>query len=264
MKPQPAFDAYAEGYDSAFTQTHIGRLQRQQVWQALQSYLTSPKDILEVNCGTGVDAIQLAQAGHRVLATDLSEKMIEVARAKMLQLDQSIKLRFETSDFLELPTTVGHKKFDCVFSNFGGLNCINTADTMEFSRICYDLLRPGGMLFLIYMSKDCTWERFYFSYQKNKEKANRRKTNGPVTSLVEGHPVSVWYYSTTELETLYSKYFKMVDQFPVGLFVPPSYLEPLFTKRKFLLQALGGMDRLLRFKAWADYGDHVGIVLQRR
>lgn len=264
MKPQPAFDAYAEGYDSAFTQTHIGRLQRQQVWQALQPHLTSPKDILEVNCGTGEDAIQLAQAGHRVLATDLSEKMIEVARAKATQLDPPVKLRFEASDFLELPTIVGRKKFDLVFSNFGGLNCINTGDTMQFSRICYDLLRPGGLLFLIYMSKACTWESFYFSYQKNKEKANRRKRNGPVTSQVEGHPVSVWYYSTTELATLYSKYFKMTDQFPIGLFVPPSYLEPLFTKRKFLLQILGGMDRALRFKGLADYGDHVGVVLQRR
>lgn len=264
MKPQPAFDAYAEGYDSAFTQTHIGRLQRQQVWQALQSHLTSPKDILEVNCGTGADAIQLAQAGHRVLATDLSKKMIEVAKSKVAQLDQTLDLRFETADFLQLPTIVGQKKFDLVFSNFGGLNCINTADTIQFSRNCYQLLRPGGILFLIYISKACTWERLYFSYQGNKEKASRRKTNGPVTSQVEGHPVSIWYYSTTELATLYSQYFTLEDQFPIGLLVPPSYLEPLFTKRKFLLQTLGGMDRVLRFKGWADYGDHVGVVLQRR
>ena len=36
------------------------------------------KAVLELGCGTGLTAIELAKEGHQVLATDLSEDMVNI------------------------------------------------------------------------------------------------------------------------------------------------------------------------------------------
>jgi len=79
-----AFDDLAKDYDVGFTESAIGKMQRNRVWHFLgHRILSSEKSkILEVNCGTGVDAIWLADKGHEVLATDISPEMIERASSK--------------------------------------------------------------------------------------------------------------------------------------------------------------------------------------
>ncbi len=264
MKPQPAFDAYAADYDSAFTHSRIGRLQRAQVWQALRPYLDKPLKILEVNCGTGVDALWLAAQGHEVLATDVSPGMIAICQKKLQQDNPATKIDFQVSDFSQLTKLASAGPFDLIFSNFGGLNCIDANATRAFSRQCSHLLKPGGVLFLIYISKACRWEEYYFRYQGNREKALRRQTSGAVISDVEGKKVEIWYYLLEELKILYSESFQSIDQFPIGLFVPPSYMEDWFINKPKLLQGLGWLDKWCRRKDWADFGDHVGLVLQKK
>lgn len=263
MKPRPAFDAYAADYDSAFTHSQIGRLQRAQVWKALLPYLNRPLKILEVNCGTGVDALWLAEQGHDVLATDISPAMIEICRKKLQQHTPAGKIEFQVADFAQLDKLSSSAPFDLIFSNFGGLNCIDANATRAFSQQCSRLLGPEGLLFLVYISKACRWEEYYFRYQGDKEKAGRRQTSGPVISDVEGKEVEIWYYLLEELKILYSESFQCIDQFPIGLFVPPSYLEEWFVNRSKLLHGLAWMDKWCRRKGWADYGDHIGLVLKK-
>ncbi|MEZ5038806.1 MAG: class I SAM-dependent methyltransferase [Saprospiraceae bacterium] len=264
MKQQTAFDAYAEQYDASFTHTSIGRLQRAQVWQALNPLLQGTKAILEVNCGTGEDALQMAQLGHRVEATDISENMIKVCQAKAAKLKGVRELHFQTASFLQLAEKFAPQSFDLLFSNFGGLNCIGPEDTQTFSQIGHRLLKPGGKLFLVYISKACVWERLYFSYQKEVEKAQRRSAEGPIISRLEGHAVPIWYYSYKELVALFREDFRVIQRFPIGLCVPPSYLEPLFKNREYFLKGLGWLDQGLRWPSLANYGDHIGVVLERK
>lgn len=264
MKPQPAFDAYAADYDSAFTHSQIGRLQRAQVWKALLPYLGKTRRILEVNCGTGVDALWLAEQGHNVLATDISPAMIETCHQKLKHRTPGGKIDFQVADFAQLNSFAQGETFDLVFSNFGGLNCIDANATRQFSQQCSELLRPDGLLFLVYISKACLWERYYFHYRGEKNKARRRKSAGPVVSDVEGKSVHIWYYLLEELQVLYSKSFHLIDQFPIGLFVPPSYMEEWFIKRPRILHGLGRLDKWFKRKGWADYGDHIGIVMQKK
>ncbi|NNJ54292.1 MAG: class I SAM-dependent methyltransferase, partial [Ignavibacteriaceae bacterium] len=69
-----AFDSVAENYDATFTQTKIGKAQREIVWGYLESVLIDKDNlkILELNCGTGEDAVWFSKKGHTVLATDVS------------------------------------------------------------------------------------------------------------------------------------------------------------------------------------------------
>ena len=68
------FDALAATYDKDFTFTVVGKAQRQQVYDHIDAIISVPKalDILELNCGTGEDALYFASKGHQITATDIS------------------------------------------------------------------------------------------------------------------------------------------------------------------------------------------------
>src|SRR5690242_16912495 len=82
-----AFDAVAHGYDAGFSHTMLGRMMRERVWILLSNRVgelsRATTSILEINCGTGEDAIWFAKQGGNVLATDVSAEMIAVAKAKL-------------------------------------------------------------------------------------------------------------------------------------------------------------------------------------
>ncbi len=262
MKQQPSFDSYAADYDDHFTNSSIGQAQRRQVWQFLKPFLATPKRILEVNCGTGTDALRLAKLGHEVVATDASAEMIGVSRAKIKAEKQPLNLHFQQAAFLDLEAEFSGEKFDLIFSNFGGLNCLSGDKTKELAVIFSDLLKPNGYLFLVYMSKNCGWERAYYHLKGEKKQATRRR-QGPLKVPVGESEVEVWYYSPGELAQSYVSHFNIQEQHPIGLLVPPSYLEHYFAKRRHLLNLLERMDRFLDFPFLADYGDHFLLVMKK-
>lgn len=57
----------AENYDQVLPETLIGRVQRAAIWRELEGLFRSGQRILELNCGTGIDAVYLASKGVRVL-----------------------------------------------------------------------------------------------------------------------------------------------------------------------------------------------------
>ncbi len=63
--------------------------------EAIESRLITPGRTLEVGCGTGTNAIFLAQHGFDVLGIDISEVAVEKARARAQG-----RCRFEVIDFL--------------------------------------------------------------------------------------------------------------------------------------------------------------------
>ena len=78
MTRSAPFDVLAETYDTGFVESRIGLAQRNISRKWLQPLLAGKTGlrILEINCGTGADAIWLAEQGHTVTATDASPAMI--------------------------------------------------------------------------------------------------------------------------------------------------------------------------------------------
>src|SRR5271156_286629 len=137
-----AFDAIASAYDSQFTATTLGAAMRRAVWARCAVRFASGSRVLEMNCGTGEDALWLARRGVQVLATDVSPAMLQVAQDKLAALPGSPPARFQRLAWEELET-LGEGSFDGMLSNFGGLNCV--ADLREPARLLAAKLRPGAV-----------------------------------------------------------------------------------------------------------------------
>jgi len=82
MSQHRAFDTLAPSYDATFSDTLIGRYLRGRVHTRLEAYFQAGDQVLELGCGTGEDALYLASRGVQVLATDVSEGMLEITRVK--------------------------------------------------------------------------------------------------------------------------------------------------------------------------------------
>ncbi len=117
--------------------------------------------VLDVACGTGRGTVGLAQAvgaEGRVDALDLSEAMLEQARAKIEQLGLSDRVHFTPGNAKELPYP--DETFDLVYNGYmfdlipldGFLPILK-----EFERV----LKPGGKLVLVNMSKPNARKTFY-------------------------------------------------------------------------------------------------------
>src|ERR1700739_4400499 len=89
-----AFDSLAAKYDDLFTRSLIGRAQREVVWDALIDTFEPGAQILELNCGTGEDALFLAEHDVSVLACDASARMIDTARRRMQSEDPEAPIEF--------------------------------------------------------------------------------------------------------------------------------------------------------------------------
>lgn len=263
MQQQP-FDAYAENYDAHFTHTSIGRMQRGFVIGWLAAYLRLPKNILEINCGTGEDALQLALLGHSVIATDASEKMIEAAQQKHFR-NQISDIRFECANFNSLKEKFNVQKFDLIFSNFGGLNCADETELKKLSSDFAALLNENGKLFFVIMGSACKWEQLYFLLKGNLEKAFRRKSRVGVHTKISEVPFNTYYYSPYKMKIIFGEHFDLEFKRPVGLFIPPSYLQPFFENKLWFLKILGLLDyAFTNFSFLANWGDHYVIVLNKK
>jgi ubiquinone/menaquinone biosynthesis C-methylase UbiE len=261
MQAEKAFSNAAKQYDEEFTDTAIGRLQRNRVWNYLNRNISStlhPR-VLELNCGTGEDAKWLVSKGFRVTATDVSSAMIEIAKQK------TNSASFEVCGFEQIADRFIPGSFDFVFSDFGGLNCLPENKLRLLTEDVYRLLAPGGRFIAVVMSDDCAMERWYFRRKKMFDKAHRRQNPQGATTIIEGETFTTWYYSPDQFAKIASNVFTMKAQKAVGWTIPPSYTNPYFINKPLLLKALNVLENTLgNIPATAKKADHFLIDLVKK
>lgn len=251
------FDQEAAQYDAHFTLSCVGIAQREQVHATLSKdgFFTGQK-VLEINCGTGVDALEFHRRGNSIRATDLSEKMVEVARTRNPAGD------FEVLDARNLAAV--DEQYSLVFSNFGGVNCFSPEEFKQFFEEAHTVIHDGGHLVLVVMGKRCTWDSLYFFLKGQWSKMGRRNTSEALEVPVGEEFVRTWYYSPKELRKISSTYFEVKRVKPIGLFVPPSFLKCFFKRHPILFGILKKMDALFRFSIFSNFSDHYYLSLGKK
>ncbi|HSI48900.1 MAG TPA: methyltransferase domain-containing protein [Ideonella sp.] len=270
-----AFDTLASGYDRDFTHSLVGAAQRRTVWDTLDRCLarqSRPCSVLELNCGTGEDALHMARAGHRVLATDVSHAMLQVASDKLARAGLGGAAQTRPLDLQALAS--GHVtaqelggRFDLVFSNFGGLNCLSPSALQALAAPLASCLAPGGQIIAVVMPRLCLWESAWALLQLRPRLAARRWRGGPVPAQLSlgQPPLPVWFHGVQEMDGAWHTHFERTLVRPVGLAVPPSAREALASRAPGWLALMERLDRRWLTAAWgARLSDHVLIQYRRR
>src|SRR6266498_3315442 len=109
-----AFSRTAEKYDSfAEDHPHLTRM-RNKVYSHVMRYVPRGAHILELNAGTGTDAVQLARRGYSIHATDIAPGMLDRLRNKVSDVQLQEHITLEARSFLALDGVRG-APFDAVF-----------------------------------------------------------------------------------------------------------------------------------------------------
>ncbi|WP_327053087.1 class I SAM-dependent methyltransferase [Halomicrococcus gelatinilyticus] len=109
--------------------------------------------VLDVGCGTGTNALYLAEHGHPVTGVDVSERAIEQAREKARRAsdDEDRNVRFRVADALDLSADLG--PFDSVVDS-GTFHVFEDEQRGTYVDNLAAVLRSGGHAFVLAFGND--------------------------------------------------------------------------------------------------------------
>jgi len=260
------FDGIAEHYDSIFTESPIGRAQRSSVWEELASVFPSGSHVLEIGCGTGVDACFLAERGVSVTACDRSREMVRMAEMQV----RNCSSRFQQASVLpramaaeNIETMDRNHLFDGAFSNFGALNCV--PDLRKFAKDLAAVLKQHALVVLCLMGPCCAWEMIWFLMHGQQKRAFRRLTSDAVEARVgEYGVISIRYPTVREMKCIFEPQFRLKGVKGVGLLVPPTYVADWAGRFPNCVNLARSADRFLsRCPGIRVLADHILLTFER-
>lgn len=258
-----AFSRQAPLFDQLYSSDAIIRYKRQRVRTLMENFLTPGAQILELNAGTGEDAIYFAQRGYRVHATDISEGMQEILRNKVAELQLQNEITQEICSYTELERLQQQGPYDHVFSNFAGLNCTDKLDKVLES-FNY-LVKPGGTVTLVVLPKFCLWEFLLLFRGLFKTAFRRFAGKKGAKAHIEGQHFRCWYYNPSFIRKKLKSTFDVMALEGLCTVVPPSYIENFALKHPGLFRSLVKKEDRWKSKwPWKVVGDYYIITLRKK
>ena len=259
---EKAFSRQSAIFDEIYSSNLIIQYKRRRVRDHVQQWLRPNSRILELNAGTGDDAIWFARQGHNVHATDISTGMQKKMLEKVSKSEVESKITNELCSFTELPHLHDKGPYDLIFSNFAGLNCTGALDKVLTSFSA--LLKPGGVVTLVILPKFCLWESMLFLRGEFKTAFRRFFSNNGVKAHIEGEYFTCWYYNPSYIINNMKDSFNILSIEGLCTVVPPSYFENFPNKRPSLFNWLKEKEN--KWKArwpWKSIGDYYIISLKK-
>jgi len=205
------FDAIAGKYDRLWTATPVGRGQRLAVWEQIDRLFHPGQCVLDLGCGTGADALHMQSRGINVYGVDSSESMVAIAKTRGLSADL-----ISIEELQQIPAL-----FDGALSNFGALNCVASLDGVAASLA--QKIYAGGYVALCFIGSFCVWETGYYLFRGQWKQAFRRIRRRVRSSF----GIDVFYFSRRSILAAFSRNFRLMGTYGIGLLVPPSYVTGL-------------------------------------
>jgi ubiquinone/menaquinone biosynthesis C-methylase UbiE len=254
-----AFSRTAEKYDSfAENHPHLTRM-RSKVYTHLSRFLPPGSRILELNAGTGTDAVQLAQLGYSVHATDIAPGMLQRLSDKVERLQLGEKITLQQCSFTNLDT-IQNAPFEAVFSNLGGLNCLQ--DLSPVIRDLPKVLRPGGLVTWVLMPPVCLWELGMVATGQVRL-ALRRFSRGGTRAHLEGYYFNVYYFTPRQVIKWFGEDYDVLAIEGLSVITPTAESKNLAIRFPRLYRALSWFDdRLSTRSPWRGWGDFFILSLR--
>jgi ubiquinone/menaquinone biosynthesis C-methylase UbiE len=259
---EEAFTAQSAVFDKLYGNDSIIAYKRTRVRQHISSHIKPGSEILELNCGTGEDAFYFAMQGFRVHATDTSTGMLDELMKKKSARPESGSISMEQCSFTKLTHLKNKGPFDYVYSNFGGLNC-----TGDLNKVLTDLtpmIKPGGFLTLVIISKFCLWESLLIFKGMFRTAFRRFFSSDGRQAHVEGKNFKCWYYKPSFVVNALKSHFTTVSLEGLCTIVPPSYIEGFEKNHPLAFDYLCRQENKRKSAyPWKYIGDYFIITLQK-
>ena len=257
-----AFNAQSQKFDEITTSNPMEVLFRGIVRKHVAQFVREGQFMLELNCGTGLDALYFAELGLHVHATDNADGMLEQLAEKIKRTSAGEKISYQKCSFNNLELINSDRKFDHVFSNFGGLNC---AENIEETIKQLDAhVNHMGSVHFVMIAPICLWEiaavfkgRFIYAF--------RRFSKRGFKSKVEGHYFTTYYYSFSSVKKYFGNAYEVLQLRSLGCFLPPTYKEQFPAKRPALFKFLKILE--LKFNSYWPFnriGDLYIVSLKKK
>ena len=258
-----AFDSVAADYDGPRGNNGLIQDMRSEMWRTLDATFAPGSRLIDLGCGTGLDAVRMAAVGHHVTATDWSQRMVERTRERAEHEQLADRVQAIIVGAHELSRLDGQAEFDGAYSNLGALNCV--PNLAEMAAQCARLLKPRGVLVFSVIGRICPWEIGYYALKRNWERLRVRFAAAMVPVSMNKRVVWTRYYTPREFYAAFERQFTLEHWRGLCVLAPPPYMTRIKERHFSLYERLWRLDR--RAAGWPllrNMGDHFVIVMIKR
>lgn len=258
-----AFDSVAADYDGPRGNNTLIQDMRSEMWRTLDATFAPVSRLIDLGCGTGLDAVRMARVGHHVTATDWSQRMVERTQERAGHEQLANRVQAIAVGAHELARVEGRDQFDGAYSNLGALNCV--PNLAEMAEQCARLLKPRAALVFSVIGRICPWEIGYYAMKRNWPRLRVRFAAAMVPVSMNRRTVWTRYYTPRGFYDAFERQFALEHWRGLCVFAPPPYMTGMKERHHRLYERLWQLDR--RAAGWPvlrNLGDHFVIVMRKR
>ena len=259
-----AFDSASEEYDYTISHNYINSWIRKRSIHELQRIAKTSDVLLEIGCGTGSEAIQISKRVRGIVATDISEKMLDLLKRKIeaKRLDRKIlAAKARASEISLVKELLPEGNVHVAYSFNGALNC--EPDILKVPGELSKVVHEGGHFLCSIRNTLCLPEALSHSLVLQFDKMATRKDQ-PTMVSVGGMDIPSCYYSPSRFAQIFRPHFRVRKMIGLPAFLPPAYLSDYYLRTGKARPILEKLESVLgdRFP-FNRLGDQTLFVFQR-
>jgi SAM-dependent methyltransferase len=262
LDTQLAFDSVAGEYDGPSGNNDLVQRMRARTMAAVTANIPAGSQLMDLGCGTGLDAEYLARLGYKVVAIDLSAEMAKRTRERIERAGLAGSVAVQQLGIHEIDR-LPFASFAGAYSDLGPLNCVD--NLAQVAQKLNRMLAPGGRLIASVIGRVCPWEILLFGIKGDRARALLRFQDQLVAAPLNGRTVWTRYYGPQQfMRAFASSGFHFVSLRTLGLLTPPPYMAAFAERHPRWINGLQRMeDRIASLPVLREWGDHFLIVMQK-
>jgi SAM-dependent methyltransferase len=252
-----AYDATATDYDR---QVQGDGWMRNVLWDRYARLFRAGQTVLDLGCGTGIDAVFLAQRGIRVVGIDASPAMIAQSRAKVAATDLRDLVDLRVMDFARAGS-LPQAGFDGIICAFAALS--TTPELDEVAASIAGLLVPRGMLVVHLLNRWSLWEWLGLVRSGHVGSARRLGRNPVRNFMISGRTVPHYLHRPgAAYARFFQSRFALRRAYGIGILRPPHTVQRI---PSVIVKGLDRIERPLRgLSPFREWGRFFVLELERR
>ncbi len=258
------FDIQATNYTSQILSNRVSRWMREMTVDSLLRTFKTGQTVLEIGAGSGIETVELAKKGVRVIATDVSTGMLAhlQERAQHAEVESRINtIQLSSNEISKLREfqSFPREGVDGAFSTFGAMNL--EPNLAKFAEDLRRLMKTRA--FAVF----AVWNRFCLSdilaqTLKGDLSLTRKRLSGVVHASGDSpYSLDTFTYSPREFSSYFEPHFE-VD----NLFALPAFIIPYWYNRwsNFLLRFANADRALGKLPLLSSTGDNFVVTLRSK